>query len=98
MGQLHLQFAFLRAGALGKNIQNQAGAVNDFGGDDFFQIFLLGGRNFVVKNNGVRLEQAGFLGDFFHFSAPDERSRLVRVDAYLKDARHPAACRVREAF
>src|SRR5687767_747830 len=49
LGQLHLELAFLGAGTTGKNVQDQSGAVDDFGINSLFQIPLLAGREVIVN-------------------------------------------------
>ena len=51
--QFDLQFAFARARALRKNVQNQRRAVQDFAVENLFQVAALGGRQFIVKNDRV---------------------------------------------
>jgi hypothetical protein len=41
--QFHLKLAFAGVGALGKNVENQARAVDNLGFGDFFDVGLLGG-------------------------------------------------------
>ena len=53
--QFHLQFALKAARTLRKNIENQAGAVDHPALQALFQIALLHRRQFMIKNNELRL-------------------------------------------
>ena len=49
--QFHLQLAFVAFGALGKNIQNQAGAIYYAASEALLQITLLGRRKVMIENH-----------------------------------------------
>ncbi len=51
--QFHLQAAFASARARGENIQDELGAVDDFGVQRLFQVALLGGGEVVVEDDHV---------------------------------------------
>ena len=44
LGEFHLSFALARLGVLGKNIEDEGGAVDDLGVHDVFKASALGGR------------------------------------------------------
>jgi hypothetical protein len=90
LGQLHLQLAFPRAGALGENIQNQARAVDDFGRHDFLQVPLLGGRQLGVNDHRAQLLLAGEVRDLLDLAPPEERRR-IGARAFLHHVAHRGA-------
>lgn len=51
--QLNLQLALPSPGALGKDVQDQRGAIQDFTIEDFFQVAALRRRKLIVKDYGV---------------------------------------------
>ena len=70
--QFDLQFAFARAGALGENIQDQRGAVEDLAAEDLFQIAALGRGKLVVEDHGIDVVVAAEGGEFVGFAGADE--------------------------
>ena len=44
LGEFHLSFALARLGVLGKNIEDEGGAVDDLGVHDVLKASALGGR------------------------------------------------------
>ncbi len=66
--QLHLQFTFMAAGALRKDIENQAGAVNDTTLQFAFKVALLGWRQFVIEDHDTGLMQMRGIGYFSHLT------------------------------
>src|SRR6266705_5014357 len=66
--QLDLEFAFLGTGAPRKDVQYQAGAIDDLGIEDFLQILGLAGRKLVVEDHNVRAFKKNLLADFFGFA------------------------------
>ena len=55
--QFHLQRAFAGAGVLGKNIENERGAVDQgrAHAQQFFQLALMTRRQFVVKHHHFKI-------------------------------------------
>src|SRR5207344_121719 len=56
--QLNLQLAFPRAGALREDVEDQRGAVENFGAEDFFQVAALRGGKFIVEDDRVHIQPA----------------------------------------
>ena len=94
--QFYLQFALVAACPLGKNLQNQHGAVIDRSVEKPFQIALLRRAESLVKQNlggAVRLRQ---FFDFFRLAFADEQGRIRRL-AFAGNTRHGLhACRLRQ--
>jgi hypothetical protein len=88
--QLDLKFTFPGSSALGEDIQNEAGAVNDFGGDQLLEIFLLAGRQLIVKHHSGRFFEPNQIGNFGGFSLADQQGR-VRSNPFLRHHRNRLA-------
>ena len=71
--QLDLQAAFAGAGAAGEHVQDEGGSVEDFDalGERALQVALLGGREFVVADDGVETDGAARLADLLQFAFAD---------------------------
>jgi len=69
--QLHLQFAFAGAGALGENIQNQRRAIENLALKHLFQVAALGGGKLIVKNHGIDFIIFAKGGELLGFSFAD---------------------------
>ena len=90
LGQFHLELTFPGLGALGKNIQNQAGAVQDFHTQIFRQNPHLGGRKLIVKNGQVAVVSLNEKLQFLHLAVSDEGAG-VRGGAVLEQPAHRLA-------
>ena len=71
--QFDLQLAFAGARALGENIENERGAVEDFAIENPLEISALGGRKLVVENNRIDFRAAAVQREFIRFPLADER-------------------------
>ena len=76
--QFDLQLAFLRAGALREDIEDQRGAVENLAIEDVFQVAALRGGKFVVENDGVHVVPLAIRGEFVRLAAADERGGIGR--------------------
>ena len=56
LGQLHLEAAFVGAGAPGEDIQDERGAVDDFDAQGVFQVLLLDGLELVIEDDDVVIQ------------------------------------------
>ena len=74
LGQLDLQLAFPRAGALGENIENEGSAIEDFAIKDLLQISALRRRKLVVENDGINVSAPAMLGKLIGLAFADERA------------------------
>ena len=66
---------FPRAGPLGEDVEDQRRAIENLAVENFFQVAALGGREFVIKNDGVDLLLPALERELAGFSGADERSR-----------------------
>ena len=55
LGQFNLQFSRLTLGALGKDIENELTAIDDFQLQRAFKVTLLGGRQIIIKDHNIGL-------------------------------------------
>jgi hypothetical protein len=78
LGQLDLQFAFFCPSALGKNIENQRGAIEHLAIKKFFEVAALGRGKFVVKNDSIDIRFAAVLGKLIGFAFADESAGAGR--------------------
>src|SRR5689334_6475646 len=76
--QFNLQFALFCPGALRENVENQRSPVQDFAIEHPFQIAALGGRKFVVEDDGVDVRTPTMLGEFVSLAFADESRRARR--------------------
>ncbi len=79
LGQLHLQLAFKGARPLGKDIEDQAGAIQHPAGEHPFQVTFLAGRQGVVEDHHVRFLQHRGLVDFLGLAAAHEQTGIGPV-------------------
>ena len=85
--QFNLEFAFMAAGPLGKNLQDQHGAVVDRQLEKTLQIALLRRTQGLVKQNFSCSMCSGQLPDFFSLSATHKQGSIRRL-TLAGDARH----------
>ena len=87
LGQLDLQLAFVAACTLGKDFQNQQGAVVHRHAHVTLKIALLRGAERLVKQNLGGTMHEGQLFDFVSFTAADKQCGIWGF-AFTGDARH----------
>jgi hypothetical protein len=84
--KLHLDLAFVALGALGENIQDEAGAINDPYLQMPLKITLLGRRQGVVEDDDVDLLAHDGISHFSSLARPNEqggiRTRTPPCDRY----------------
>ena len=85
--QLHLQLAFMAAGALGKNLENQQGPVVDRQLHVALKVALLCRAQRLVEKNFNRTVLLGQKTDFIRLAAADKK-RSIRCSAFTNDARY----------
>jgi hypothetical protein len=86
--QFDLQFAFARAGALGEDIQNQRGAIEDLAVENLFKVPALGWGQFVVKDYRIDIGFPAMLGKFVSFAFANKSAGARRgqfLDAIPND-------------
>ncbi len=81
LGQLDLQLAFAGARAPGKDVEDEAGAVDDLGAQAGLEGQLLGGREVLVDDHGAGAEVAGQGRHLVHLARTDEAGRVVALEA-----------------
>ncbi len=81
LGQFHLQLAFVAAGALGEDVQDQAGAIQHAAFQEFLQVALLAGRKRIVDQYQIRAGGFGRGLDLFQLAAADQGGRIGPIDA-----------------
>jgi len=74
--QLHLQLAFETARPLGKDIQDQAGTIQNPALQQRLQIAFLAGRQGVIENDQFRPAAPCRIPDFLGLAAADEQARI----------------------
>jgi hypothetical protein len=72
--QLHLELAFPRAGALGEDIQNERGAIENLATEDSFQVARLGTGQLVVGYDRVHFQFLATGGKLGGLAGADERA------------------------
>jgi hypothetical protein len=73
--EFNLQLPFPRPGALGEDIEDQRGAIQDFAFKDLFQVAALSRRKFVIENDGVDIVLATGDGELIGLAFTNESSR-----------------------
>ena len=59
LGEFHLGLAFLAAGVLGENVENDGGAVERRPAENLLEVVLLGGGELVVEDDRVGIDRVG---------------------------------------
>ena len=92
LGQLHLEPPLPGAGPLGKDVQDQGGAVHHSYLQFLAEHPLLGGGQAVVKNHHIRVHCPDQLPDLRHLALADEGAGVGAVLG-LEDGPHALASR-----
>ena len=96
LGQFDLDLAFMALRALRKNIEDQAGAVDDTDLEHPFEIALLGRRQRMIEYHEIEMSVFDRLGDFLRLPGSDVKRR-VRTGTLAQDGQHRfGACRTRQ--
>ena len=74
--QFHLHFALTSPGALGKNIENQCGAIENLTLKHLLQITPLRRAEFLVEHHGIDLGFLALFSNLLRLARPDERRRV----------------------
>src|SRR3569623_1124662 len=72
LGEFHLQLSFEGCGALGKNVEDETGAIQCATFHQLFDIALLSRRQGVIEDHHLRLELFHLNADFLGLAAADE--------------------------
>lgn len=86
----HLQLSLFRSGTAGKDVENEARAVHNFGIESFFEVSRLIWRKFVVKYNDVCAFDENCLLHLIDFAFSDIRGgigTMTMLDDLLDDSR-----------
>lgn len=87
-----LQLAFAGAGALGKDIEDQRGAIENFAVEYFLEITALRGGEFVIENDGIDISAMAEAGKFVGLAFAD-KSGGVGSGHFLQPVAHDMAAR-----
>ncbi len=71
LGELDLKAALAGVSALGEDIEDELGAVEDLAGGEFFQVAPLGGGELVIEDDRGDLLDAALLGDVLGLALAD---------------------------
>ena len=91
--QLHLQASGAGFGALGKDVQNQGGAVDDRNIHHLFNVLLLGRRQLVIEDDQFRLAAAHKIRQLLQAPSTHQGSWVGAVLALDHPAQHLGPCR-----
>ncbi len=86
LGKLHLKLAFTTARVSRKDIKNELGTVDHPGVHFFFDIALLGRREFVVHQDQVSLGRRSGAGDLLQLAFTDQSGRIGTITVLHKFA------------
>src|SRR5215468_9753605 len=70
--QFDLKLALPRARALGENIKNQGGPIQNLATEKFLQVPALRRRQLVIKNDSIDVGLTTKPGEFLRFARPNE--------------------------
>ena len=96
LGQLHLQTALFRLGPLGKNIEDQAAAVDDLHAGHLRQHTDLGGAQVIIEDHHGGMFLLHHAPDFLHLPLADKAVGIGFLTALQDHAHHRAAGRVHQ--
>jgi len=71
LGQFDLEFALARASALGEDVQDQRGAVQDLAVEGLFQVAALGGAQLVIEDDRIDVRFAAVRREFLGLAFAD---------------------------
>jgi len=94
--QFDLQLAFMASGALGEDVENQAGAIDNTTPQFLFQVALLGSGKFMIENGDVGAHAADRLGHLGHFSLARIERGIRAFPASLHDSHGDGTGRSRQ--
>ena len=80
LGELDLHLAFAGAGALGEDVEDEGGAVEDLAVEEALEIAGLGGGKFVVKDDGVDVALLAAVGELGGLALADEGGGVGAVE------------------
>src|SRR5262245_13738096 len=78
--QFDLKLAFSRARALGENIKNQGGPIQNLATEKFLEVPALRRRQLVIKNDSIDVGLPAKPGEFLCFACPNEGARARRLE------------------
>jgi hypothetical protein len=93
LGQFHLQFAFVGAGTLGEDIENESGAIQHAAFELLFQVAFLAGRQWMVEENNFCLVLANQLGNFFQLAGTYEETGIDVFQVARNQKHRTGTCR-----
>ncbi|MNV54963.1 hypothetical protein D3C71_1471790 [compost metagenome] len=84
LSQFDLQFAFVSARALGENVENQASAVQHPALENPLQIAFLTGREDVVEDHQIRLENLDLIAQLLDLATANQVFRSQPVTRHAE--------------
>ena len=78
--QFDLELAFSRPRSLGKDVQNERGAIQDLAIEYLFQVAALRGRKFVVEDDCIDVGATAVIRELVRFALADKSSGVRRVE------------------
>src|SRR4051794_38380549 len=83
--KFNLKRSFASTSVLGKNVENQRGAIQYFYlfTEAIFKSTLMAGRKLIVEDDDLRFTCQEHLFDFIDFAGADKRSRIDMGDVLL---------------
>src|SRR5581483_436865 len=94
--ELDLQFAFVRARALGEDVEDQSRAIEHAALQELLEIALLARRQLVIEDRELGPGRRREIGDLLRLAAADEETRIGDLTAAADDAGDLRAGRQRE--
>jgi len=94
--KLNLQLAFVRAGALREDIENETGAIDDAALGEFFEIAFLYRAQRAIDQDQIGVERLALQRELFGLAGADEVARIRFVDTRGQRADDARARRARE--
>ena len=94
LGQLDLKLALASASAMGKDVQDQCGTIQNFAVEYFLEVSALRRGKFVVKNNGIDICVMAMFRKFLGLALADKRGCAGRghlLDPFTYDL-SPGGC------
>ena len=96
LSQFNLQLALVRLRPLGKDIEDQAGAIHHPALQDALQVALLHRRQGMVDQHQVNAFSLHHLQGLIHLATTDQGGRIDRIDACFQSPEHLGSGRARQ--
>ena len=90
--EFHLQLAFMRARALRKDVEDEAGAVDDSTFGQLLEVAFLHRAERMVDQDQVSVERGAMLTQLLRLAGADEVARIGSLDARAQTADDTRTC------